>query len=86
MNGCAKRQCDRTLGRKKCHDCATRPPHYGFAADKVRRWCAPCSKAHPGAIGVGVRLCEDCNERRPVCGMESEKRKRWCKHCAQWHE
>jgi hypothetical protein len=70
-----------------CHDCGLRPPSYGLAADRTKRWCGPCKKkAHPEAVRKGRRLCEDCKEKVSYHGMPGDTDTRWCKGCAAAHE
>jgi ribosomal protein S27E len=56
------------------------PARAAGARDKTTaRWCAACSKRHPGAVLLHKpKLCEDCKLRQPHFGTPEEMKARWC--------
>jgi hypothetical protein len=73
---------------KKCVDCGLVQPVFALPEDTRTKWCAGCSKSHPGAVRrVALpRMCEDCGEKRPEFGLAIEGKRRWCSICAVQHE
>ena len=70
---------------KKCVDCVLVQPVFAMPEDTRTKWCAGCSKSHPGAVRrVALpKSCEDCRGKRPEFGLPSENKRRWCSICAK---
>eukprot|EP01050_Picozoa_sp_SAG11_P036998 SAG11_NODE_14366_length_614_cov_2.487379_1_plen_66_part_00 len=49
-----------------CEECGSKLATYGLAAEKRRRWCAGCGKAH-GAVDVASKMCEECGSKHAKC-------------------
>merc|ERR1740117_875443 len=53
---------------------------------KRRRWCAGCSKSHPGSLRKeGSRRCHDCGVGARKFHIPPEGKLQWCKECAPKH-
>ena len=86
---------DPTIPRKdlvhhqRCEDCALHRPTFGLPAEKAKRWCFGCAKAHVGAQRLGKPQhnikCEDCAIKQPSWGLAGEDHARWCSGCGKTH-
>ena len=62
-----------------CEDCEAKHASFGLGAEKKRRWCGACAKAHDGAMYLvsGPKMCEDCEAKHAGFGLPAEKKRRW---------
>jgi hypothetical protein len=72
------------LSNKKCEGCQLKGAKFGLPAEKKKRWCSGCAKAHAGAEDSNKK-CEGCQLKRPNFGLPAEGKARWCSGCAKAH-
>jgi hypothetical protein len=54
-------------------------------AERKKRWCGGCAKAHAGAVDVNNKKCEGCQLKGANFGLPAEGKARWCSGCAKRH-
>ena len=46
--------------KNRCEDCGQKSANFGLPADRRKRWCSACSRAHSGAVSLTGLTCEVC--------------------------
>ena len=67
-----------------CETCGGKQAHFGTPAERTKRWCCGCGKAH-GAVYLGGTMCETCEAKHATFGTPAERKKRWCGGCGKAH-